>query len=412
MSVTADKTVYALLQKTVNEKAYGAIELNKALDGLKTENEKPYITALFYGVLRKSLQFDYIIDRLCDKKPKSAIKLVLKIGLYKLRYMDVPDYAAVSGAVELCKSLGKGGASGFVNAVLKKSCGIGLPKADDEFSLSVNASFPEFLVKILVQDYGFGFTKELLAAECDTRTHIRRNGLRISEADFSEKYAFLTQKSAVGGYYVTHNDLEKLDKSDYIVQSQSSMLAVEKYFRAGDKTILDLCAAPGGKAVYLYELHGKSAEITACDIHPHRVELIKKYALRAGAKIEVMQNDATEFNPLFENKFDCVVCDVPCSGIGVVDKKPEILLKILPEDLDALEKTQRAILSVAARYVKAGGRLCYSTCTVLKRENDNIVGNFLKENENFRAEEGVTVRLFPHMDNCDGFYVTAFERIK
>ncbi len=411
MSVSADKTVYLLLQKTVNEKAYGSIELNKALNAMADKSENPYITALFYGVLRKSLQFDYIIGKLCDKSPKNAIRLILKIGLYRLRYMNVPDYAAVSGAVELCKALGKGGASGFVNAVLKKSGSVKLPEITDGFSLSVVASFPEFLTRLLVNDYGFGFAKDFVLAETETETHVRRNGLKISDVDFALKYPFLKEKITDTGYYVTHNDLEKLEKGDYVVQSRASVLATRRYFRSGDKDVLDLCAAPGGKSAYLYELHGGSAEITACDIHPHRVELISKYARGTGAELKVMRNDATVFNAAFENKFDCVICDVPCSGIGVVNKKPEILLKISPSDSDALEETQRAILSTAARYVKTGGRLCYSTCTVLKRENDGIVENFLKENADF-ARDGEYMRLFPNTDGCDGFFVATMKKVR
>lgn len=409
--MAADKTVYSLLQKTVNEKAYGSTELNKALNAMADKSENPYITALFYGVLQKSLQFDYIIGKLCDKSPKSSVKLVLKIGLYKLRYMNVPDYAAVNGAVELCKALGKGGASGFVNAVLKKSISVELPEITDTASLAVVASVPEFLAEIIIGDHGFEFAKDLLTANCETNTHIRRNGLKISERDFIEKYPFLAEKSTDTGYYVTHNDMQKLEKGDYIVQSRSSVLAVRRYFRAGDKDVLDLCAAPGGKSVYLYELHGGNAEITACDIHAHRVELIKKYARSAGAKLNVLQNDAAEFYADFENKFDCVICDVPCSGIGVLSKKPEIALKISPDDSDALEGVQRAILSTAARYVKTGGRLCYSTCTVLKRENDFIVGNFLENNRNFVAD-GDFLRLFPNTDKCDGFFVAVLKRVE
>ena len=409
MSIAADKTVFSLLKKTVNEKAYGSIELNKALESLPDKTENPYITALFYGVLQKSLQLDYILDKLCNKPPQSSIKLILKMGLYKLRYMDVPDYAAVNGAVELCKSLGKGGASGFVNAVLKKSGSVELPQISDEHTLSVNASVPEFLVNLLSADYGFEFAKDLLTAKIDTRTHIRRNGLKIPQREFDEKYAFLAQNSTECGYYVTHNDMQKLEKGDYIIQSLSSMLVAEKFFRENDKTVLDLCAAPGGKAVYTYELHGGNVAITACDIHSHRVELIKKYAAKTGADITAMVSDATVFNSEFESKFDCVICDVPCSGIGVICKKPEILLKITPEDLDEIEKTQRAILRAAARYVKTGGRLCYSTCTVLKRENDGVIENFLKEHSEF-AIDGEPMRLFPHLGGHDGFYAVTMKK--
>ena len=181
---------------------------------------------------------------------------------------------------------------------------------------------------------------------------------------------------------------------------------------------MDLCAAPGGKAVYAATLIG--ADVTACDIHPHRVELIKSYAKSAGVKINAIQNDATVFKPSFESAFDCVICDVPCSGVGVIKNKPDVMLNRKEEDLRSLAELQYKIISTAARYVKPSGTLCYSTCTVFKEENEDVANRFLSENPDFenlsagcekaQACTDGYVRLYPQTHGCDGFFVAKFRR--
>ncbi len=404
-----ERTVYSLLFDVFSKKAYSSVILDKTLKSLPVEQkDKDYITKVFYGVLDKSLQFDYIISSLCKTEPKTAIKIILKIGFYLLRYMSTPVYAAVNKTVELAKVLGKGGASGFVNAVLKKSVDFSLPAITDNKSLSIVSSSPLWLVEELIEDYGFDFTCSLLRFDVSPLTHIRINLFKITKPDFEKKYPFLLCNSSKYGYYVTHNTILKLEKVDYIIQSYSSIAASNYYFEESSRKILDLCAAPGGKSVLLKELYYKNgieANITACDVHPHRVELIKKYAASAGCSFEIMQNDATVFKSEWAGAFDLVICDVPCSGIGVAGSKPEILLNRKQEDIEPLTQLQLNILQTASKYVKTGGFLCYSTCTVLKKENREVVDKFLKNNLDFAiTADSKELNLFPHIDNCDGFY--------
>lgn len=410
-----EKVVYELCSEVFQKKAFSSIILDKAL---KKENFQPqnaaYITNFFYGVLDHSIEFDYILSVLVPKKPKPAAAVLLKMGLYLLRYSSTPPYAAVDKIVELSKASGKGGVSGFINAVLKKSQNIVLPQISDENTLSINSSTPLWLVNTLIFDYGFDFTKKLLCHKNDNLTHIRVNRFNISNADFALKYGKILENPTKYGYYVTHSTIEKLSKSDYVIQSYASIAAVDYFYDGNAGNILDLCAAPGGKAVLMKERSftcGKNAEIIACDIHPHRVELIKKYAGFTGAELNTVQNDATVLKEDWIEKFDLVLCDVPCSGIGVEGSKPEIVLNKDLKDVDELAKIQKNIINTAKNYVKKGGYLCYSTCTILKKENDDIIEAFLKENDNFIIHENY-MRLFPHMDDCDGFFAAKLKKVR
>jgi 16S rRNA (cytosine967-C5)-methyltransferase len=202
--------------------------------------------------------------------------------------------------------------------------------------------------------------------------------------------------------------------------SLSSAIAVN-YYRAGIENsgkILDVCAAPGGKSVYLSELG--DYDITACDVHPHRVKLIDSYARTMGAKIKTVTNDATVHNTEWQDKFDAVICDVPCSGIGVRSSKPDVFLNRKQEDIAAIVETQRKILDVSSYYVRSGGTLFYSTCTILKRENDEVVGDFLSTHPqfellplkagNYKSGKDGFLRLLPDGKGLEGFFVAAFKR--
>ena len=409
MNLIAEKLVYETLKSVYADGAYSTQALNRALKNAAV-NDKAYITKLFYGVLDKSIQFDYIIGKTAADKPQNAVAILIKIGLYLLRYTNTPDYAAVNKAVELARQSGKVGVEGFINAILKKSKDIKLPKPDTALGLSVVASYPEWIVKKLIADNGFVFAHDFLLCELPTDTHIRVNQNRISITEFEQKYPFILRNKSKYGYYVTHTQQHKLDKRDYLIQSLSSMFAAQYYIDGiSPKRMLDLCAAPGGKSIYIKELL-PDTEVMACDIYAHRVELIRKYAEDAGVSVAVVQNDATVLVSDYVEQFDLVVCDVPCSGIGVAGKKPEILWNRKEEDIAELSALQSRILNVAEQYVKPGGRLCYSTCTVFRAENEQVAEMFLKEHKNFQKEKAF-LRLFPHTDVCDGFFVAAFTKV-
>lgn len=414
---------YNLLCDVFIEGAYSSLQLNNALSLVKDEKDRAYITNLFYGVLEKNVQFDYMIRKLADKKPKMSIELLIKMGLYRIRYMSIPSYAAVNEIVNLTKRIGKSGVSGFVNAVLRHSDKVTFPEEDGgEEYLSVVYSVPLWICEKLVSEYGYDFTKSFLACENNRLIHIRNNGRLIDRPKF-EKMLSDGYISTEFGYYVRHNQLKTLDKCYYTVQSLSSMIAVNCYVQGIENkapVVLDLCGAPGGKSVYLEELI-EGADIYCCDLHPHRVELIKKYVRRMKSNVKVILGDATVIFPEWVNKCDIVICDVPCSGLGVYKSKPDILFNKKPRDIETVQKVQKNILENARNYVKVGGVLCYSTCTILKEENENNISEFLKNNPQFELDkidskyasgDGM-VHLFPQEnDGIDGFFVARMRRVR
>ena len=216
--------------------------------------------------------------------------------------------------------------------------------------------------------------------------------------------------------------LRALDPKLYTAQSLSSVMAAGIFAEnlPENARVLDLCAAPGGKAIYIKELLPLSS-VTACDVHPHRVNLIRSYADRMGADIKVMQNDATKIRAEWKNSFDAVICDVPCTGSGLINSSPDILLFKKDDDVAALASLQKRILTAAAEYVAPGGVLAYSTCSLFRAEDEAVVSEFLAAHDTYSAEptglpygetkDGFT-RFFPDTDGCDGFFVAKMRRAK
>ena len=422
MAENRNKICYELLMQVFRDHAYASIALNSALKTCD-EGDKAYITRLFYGVLERSIYYDYVLSVFSEKRPKKSVATIIKMGYYMLENTDIPAYAAVDNTVKLCKAVGKEGASGFVNSALRKFAAPQLPPEGTLERLSVEYSYPLWLIRRLDKEHGYGFTIDMLSYEPIRNIHIRTNEKLLSTEDFERKYETVLSnaKRTPVGYYVPRKTLDKMDSRDYVVQSASSIAAVHAYLYGADKAekILDVCAAPGGKSVLLATI--TDAEITACDIHPHRVELIKKYADNCGVKVNAVLADATVFRPEWQGAFDLVVCDVPCSGLGVVGSKPDILYNRTEDDICELQVTQKAILENASKYVREGGRLCYSTCTVLQEENDDVISEFLSRHGEFAREkikspydehEKDEIWLFPHLHGTDGFYVAALKRIK
>lgn len=421
-SIERDFITYNLLSEVFIDNTYASLCLSNGLKKLDDEKDKTYISNLFYGVIEKNLQLEYIIRQLTEKKPKASIAIIIKIGLYRLRFTDAPPYAAINTAVELAKRVGKTGVSGFINAILRNSQSVELPKEGDlndaEF-LSVNYGIPLWICKKLINEYGYKFTKDFFEYKPIKKTHIRYNSRVIKKDDFENKIEKFGFEQSMLGYYVTHNVLSMPEKSLFAPQSLSSMIAVNCYLDdKKDPTVLDLCGAPGGKSIYLEELVPK-AKIYCCDVYPHRVELIKKYAARMGSNIIPVLSDATKIMPEWIDKFDMVICDVPCTGLGVYKNKPDILFNKKESDVKKIVSLQSEILENAKNYVKVGGLLCYSTCTVLKEENDGVIDEFLNKNTSFRLEKSNStyagendgkIRLFPFNSGCDGFFVARMRR--
>ena len=398
-----DLALYNALRAVFTDEAFCAQALTKALKGLNNTRSHPFVTSAFYGILDNNIRLEKTISGLCDKAPDKNSSVVLKIGMFYCNYADIPDYAAVNRAVELAKHVGAFG--GFVNAVLKKSFTYKPTFKNELEKFSYDHNMPEWLCKAIISDYGETRAAAILEAELPQKTHIRPVKRRITE----ERFFGIAQGCELTDYgcYCDRAQLDNFEEGTYAVQSVSSIRAVNAYVNGitgGD--VVDLCAAPGGKSVYLSEKG--NFNITACDIYEHKLNLMRGYAKKLGAKISVTLNDASAINNDFVEKFDLVIADCPCSGTGTLKTKPDIMIKRKPTDIPELCALQTKILDAAAEYCKADGVLCYSTCSILKSENEQIAKSFLLKHTNYTLLD--ETKLLPDTDRCDGFYIVRFKR--
>lgn len=405
---------YRILTSVYSDGAY----LKRAMaDIFIEEKNRPHTTKICYGVLDKDIELEYSINYLCDKRPKQAIRTILKIAFYSIKYLETAPYAVVDTAVELVKKLGKGGTSGFVNAILRKYIKTEIPLPTDETErLSVKYSIPIFAVKRLLRDYG----KE--EAESLFETQSERTAVRFNVNSDGEKYLedrrWNFEKTPFSNTFFVKGFKrdEDFDKGVYTFQSIGSV-AICDLIDGGEK-LFDACAAPGGKSVNLAD---KFASVVSQELHPHRVELIKEYAERMGKNnVCAVSGDSSVFNPEYEGKFDAVLCDVPCSGYGVTGDNPDIKLRRTDDDVKSLVNTQRKILETCSKYVKDGGSLYYSTCSIFKAENEENCIDFLKKHSEFAEEKTnsplchkqmkVGSSFFPNISYGAGFYICKFKK--
>ena len=394
---------------------------------------------LCYGVVQNQLLLDAWIDRfsrLPASKLEQEVCISLRIGLYQLHFLDrVPDSAAVNESVNLTRKYVRNrGAAGLVNAVLRSFQRSNPDKRIPEYSdrlkqLSVQYSHPIELVRLLSGNLHSDVEPLLAANNQPVPMTIQANTLRISSEALAEKL------EAEGIEVFSHlwlpdclllkgsGDLEKLTSFRnglFYVQDSAARLAVLAADPKSGERVLDACAAPGGKSFASAVAMGGTGTICSCDIQEKKLSRIKKGAARLGIDcISTSAVDGRTFRPEWEQYFDVVLADVPCSGLGIIRKKPDIRYKNLLQT-EQLPAIQLAILKNAAKYVKPNGRLLYSTCTVLERENQEVVSSFLECNPNFQLESFNSigpvdgkcgyVTLWPHIHGTDGFFFAKLRR--
>ena len=394
-------------------------------------------TRLCYGVLQNRMKLDFYLKQLLTGKIKDlhpVVHDILYLGLYQLFELDrVPDSAAVNESVDLAKKYCKKQrfAPGLVNAVLRKA-------ADEKDSLKQPASWvdkyshPQQLVDLLIRDLGKSKMEAMLKANNEApETTIQVNTLLTTAAALAAKLMEAGVSVRPHGWMENclvltgTGDIEKLDsfrRGEFYVQDPAAKLSVYcAQLPKADINLLDCCAAPGGKsfaAAIAMDGHGS---ITSCDIHPHKVGLIQNGAKRLGLEnITARCQDASRNNPEWNEQMDVVIADVPCSGYGIIRKKPDIRYKD-PASMEDLPQLQLAILRNQSRYVKKGGVLLYSTCTLLRRENEDVVAAFLSENKEFYLEPLVLPAPFPKNESgmltlvpgeydTDGFFISRLRR--
>lgn len=430
-------TVVKMLMKMESSEAYSNLLLDHAFNEAElSDRDKAFAAALFYGVLERRLTLDHVIrtnSKIAFEKLDKAAVQILRTGLYQLLYMpSVPESAAVNESVKMCKKLKCFSAQGFVNGMLrsfirsgKKISYLGI---SPEKRLSVEYSCPEWLTEKFISEYGMDFAVRALKASVGKPpVYARVNVLRTTTDKVIAELAKHRIKAAPYPGLVNCIRLEKAGDIEkcapfrqglFHVQDISSQLCCLTLRPVVNETVLDVCAAPGGKSFTLAELMGNNGKLYSMDLHDMRVGLIEDGAARLGIKIiTAMQNDASKFNGALPQA-DRVLCDVPCSGFGVIRRKPEIKYKP-PEEFAGLPEIQYQILETSARYVKSGGTLVYSTCTLSRAENDDVADRFAASHPEFMpivqpvplSAPGDYKRTYcPDENGGDGFFTASFRR--
>ncbi len=422
MNIFPRKTAYEFLLKWESDRTFPNLALKNTLRAVKDPRDRRFITAVVYGVIEKKITLDHFIDLCLDnKKIELSVRTLLRMGIYQMFYMSVPDSAACDTTVELSKKVGMLRASRLINAVLRrcsleKETMLALKKADFSLRYSINVS----LVNLLLEQYG----KEAFVAmmeglsRADSSMYLYHNIKRGTFSDFSQrllKEGIEIEKTDLLNLYKTTTGFSPETSEAYqdgwfhIVSEHSAEAAT--FAPQNAENLLDLCAAPGGKTFILAA--NTEETVHSFDIHPHKVMLLQKEAARLGHRnVEVRQQDGCTLMEEWIGRADFVLCDVPCSGLGMMGKKPDIKYK--EYDAAYFEKVQTAILNNGAQYLKPGGRLVYSTCTIDRRENEQRVMAFLKDHPAVCKEDSVLdlgEKLYLPSLTGDGFYIAVLKRI-
>lgn len=415
-----------VLYKIEIGEAYSNTTLNKELEKSDLNSlDKNLVSELVYGVMTWKLTLDEIVQKYSSIKLKKIspwIINILRIGIYQIAFLDrIPESAAVNESVKLAKKYGHEASAKFVNAILRK---IGKnemdklvdyigtkPKMDDEI-ISILTSHPLWLVDELLKEYDKKFVTELLNANNITPDiTIRVNTLRTTRDELKKLLELKNVDCKLGNLpdSILAKKMNSFEGQLYVVQDEAAQLACLKLEPQEGEYILDACAAPGGKTTYLAQLMNNKGKIDAWDIHETRVQLIKEMSDKLGLTIinERMRDASLYYTELLE-KYDRILLDVPCTGLGVIRKKPDIKWTRKPEDIDELVSVQYRILDNCSRYLKSNGTLVYSTCTVFSRENRNQIKRFIEEHKEFELIE--EINLYPHIDGTDGFYIAKLRK--
>lgn len=424
--------------------AYSNLLLNKTIEKNHFSNvDAAFLTELCYGTLQRKLALDFFLHPFIknQKRIDSWVRQLLRLSVYQKVYLDkIPDHAIINEAVNIAKKRGNKRTSGFVNGVLRSIQREGVPPfsliQNPIERLSIETSHPMWLVERWVRQYGFEKTK----AMCEENMTASKQTIRVNEwkSNVEQVIELFNQE----GISVEHSssipialkaqkgNLVKTDvyKKGYItIQDESSMIVAYVMAPQKGEKILDACAAPGGKTTHIAEKMENTGEIIALDLHEHKVKLINENAKRLGlTNIKARQMDSRKGEEYFQKEFfDRILVDAPCSGLGVLKRKPDIKYTKSEKDIKNLTKIQLDILNHAAKLVKPGGFLVYSTCTVDKDENQKVAAKFLQEHNEFFGDESIVervpekikpyvhryeVEILPQYLKSDGFYIACFQK--
>ncbi|MCX7711935.1 MAG: 16S rRNA (cytosine(967)-C(5))-methyltransferase RsmB [Clostridia bacterium] len=450
MAVDLPREVALKILFDINEKgAYSNISINKYLEGYELkEIDRAFITELVYGTAKWKLTIDWIISQFSSIKIRKIspwILNILRLGTYQILYTDkVPESAACNESVKLSKKYGHAASSGFVNGVLRGIARnrdkIKYPDRKNDFEnyLSVRYSHPLWMVKEWVARFGGEFTESLLESNNSVPEFIVRvNTVKTSKQSLIERLTAEGIEAENGRYVeeaVTFKNPSSIAKMNtfkeglFQVQDESSMLVGKVLDPKPGEVVLDVCSAPGGKATHIAQLMGNRGKVIARDIHEHKIKIIHEAAARLGLDIvDAELFDATVLDEKWVGKADRVLVDAPCTGLGILRRKPDIKWARNIEDRTEITALQKKILDIASKYVKPGGVLVYSTCTIESEENEEIVKDFLGNNKDFEssdfsdllpevlckptAAQGM-IQFYPNTDKIDGFFISKIKRKK
>lgn len=434
-----DAALSILLAVDKNQ-AYSNLLLHQTIEKYKIDvKDRGLLTEITYGTLQHKLTLDYYLEPFIKGKVDLWVRWLLRLSLYQMEYLTrIPAHAAVNEAVEIAKRRGHKGIASMVNGILRSILRQGVPAVEDIQNpverLSVETSHPQWLVERWVESYGFDETAAMLhennippvqtvrvnmtrATVEDVLASLEEEGVKAKQSDMMPECIHLTNGTAAR---------TKAFKEGLItIQDESSMMPANVLDPKPGMKVLDMCAAPGGKTTHMAERMENDGSILAMDLHPHKLDLIDENTARLGLDIvqtaPVDGRKAADF--LAKESYDAVLVDAPCSGLGVMRRKPDIKYTKREEDLESLQAIQLAILANAVQVLKPGGRLVYSTCTVDKRENEGTVEAFISTHPEMEREEITNLpekllakqnngmlQVFPQDFGSDGFFVAAFRK--
>lgn len=433
MKINARKLALRILDDIQNSGDFSHVVINRTLGQYPIEAaDRRFISNLVFGILENRIYLDFHIRKFSAQRFSRihpSVVNILRMGFYQLIFLTkVPESAAVDECVKLAKLIHPKEGS-FVNGILRQFIRTGkkvdLPdrKKHPVTYLGIVYSFPEWLVEKWLSQYGFDFTEGLLRASNEVpRLSVRVNLTKTTVASLMEdfsKVGVVAEISEKVPYGIVISDLNHLSIQDlpgfsegaFAIQDISSMMVGHLVESTSGQTVIDVCAAPGGKTTHFAERVGEKGRVIARDLSEDKLKIIEENVERLGLKnVLVEPFDATAYDDSLKDLADCVLVDAPCSGLGIIRRKPDIKYNKTPESLLALTDIQSSILEVSSRYVKDGGTLVYSTCTINTDENEAIVQSFLSQHAEFELCPGGMVTLFPHIDHTDGFFIAKMKK--
>ncbi|MCC3867312.1 16S rRNA (cytosine(967)-C(5))-methyltransferase RsmB [Terrisporobacter mayombei] len=441
--MNAREIAYKVLLDIEKNKNYSNMSINKHFKDVKLSNQdRGLATEIIYGVIENKYYIDYMIDKLSKVKTNKMeiyVKTLLRMGIYQIMFLNsISDYAAVNETVNLAKKKNSK-VSGFINGILRNVIRqketIGEIKVKDDIDyLAIKYSYDKWMIRNWVIHFGKEFTEELLEANSQRPSiYLRTNSLKITRDELIEKLEkqnIKAHKVNVVDEAIKVENLKDIENNTlykeglFTVQDISSML-VGKVMNPKEKSlVLDVCSAPGGKTTHMATLMNNTGQVVSRDIYEHKLKLIKASCKRLNlTNVDAQEYDGLSLDKDSIGKFDYVLADVPCSGLGIIRRKPEIKYKEKEEFRD-LPPIQKKILENASKYVKKGGTLIYSTCTIQDSENIDVINEFLQKNKNFELapinevkvdldnQEKGYMKIYPNVHEMDGFFISKLIRVR